>query len=106
LLALRRSPLGTFDALTTSGVSQLLRALAVTAGIKKRVHPHLLRHSFATWALTHGMNPLTLAQIPDPERLRPPDASDVVPLRRCALGQTDAFMKPCRRLVAGCCHAS
>ena len=62
-LALRRSPLGTFDALTTSGVSQLLRALAVTAGIKKRVHPHLLRHSFATWALTRGMNPLTLAQI-------------------------------------------
>lgn len=62
-LALRRSPLGTFDALTTSGVSQLLRALAITADIKKRVHPHLLRHSFATWALTRGMNPLTLAQI-------------------------------------------
>jgi integrase len=62
-LALRRSPLGTFDALTTSGVSQLLHALAVAAGIKKRVHPHLLRHSFATWALTRGMNPLTLAQI-------------------------------------------
>jgi integrase/recombinase XerD len=47
----------------SSGVSQLLHALAVTAGIKKRVHPHLLRHSFATWALTRGMNPLTLAQI-------------------------------------------
>jgi integrase/recombinase XerD len=62
-LALRRSPVGTFDALTTSGVSQLLRALAITAGITKRVHPHLLRHSFATWALTRGMNPLTLAQI-------------------------------------------
>jgi integrase/recombinase XerD len=62
-LALRRSPEGTYDALTTSGVSQLLRALAVAAGIRKRVHPHLLRHSFATWALTRGMNPLTLAQI-------------------------------------------
>jgi integrase/recombinase XerD len=62
-LALRRSPLGTFDPLTTSGVSQLLRVLAVAAGIRKRVHPHLLRHSFATWALTRGMNPLTLAQI-------------------------------------------
>jgi len=60
---LRRSPLATFDALTTSGVSQLLRVLAVAAGIRKRVHPHLLRHSFATWALTRGMNPLTLAQI-------------------------------------------
>jgi integrase/recombinase XerD len=62
-LGLRRSPLGTYDALTTSGVNQLLRLLAGTAGIKKRVHPHLLRHSFATWALTRGMNPLTLAQI-------------------------------------------
>jgi len=62
-LALRRSPLATFDALKTSGVSQLLRVLAVAAGMRKRVHPHLLRHSFATWALTRGMNPLTLAQI-------------------------------------------
>ena len=62
-LALRRSPRGTFDALTTSGVTQLLRVLAPAAGIKKRVHPHPLRHSFATWALTRGMNPLTLAQI-------------------------------------------
>lgn len=62
-LALRRSPFGVFDALTTSGISQLLRILAAGAGIKKRVHPHLLRHSFATWALTRGMNPLTLAQI-------------------------------------------
>jgi integrase len=62
-LALRRSPVGTYDPLTSSGVSQLLRTLAVSAGITKRVHPHLLRHSFATWALTRGMNPLTLAQI-------------------------------------------
>jgi integrase len=62
-LALRRNPLGKFDALTTSGVSQVLRLLAVAAGIKKRVHPHLLRHLFATWALTRWMNPLTLAQI-------------------------------------------
>jgi hypothetical protein len=38
-LGLRRSPLGTYDALTTSGVNQLLRLLAGTAGIKKRVHP-------------------------------------------------------------------
>jgi len=62
-LSLRRAPDGDYSALTTSGVSQLLDVLAQLAGIKKRVHPHLFRHSFATWALTRGMNPLTLAQI-------------------------------------------
>jgi integrase len=27
------------------------------------VYPHLLRHSFATWVLTRGMNPVMLAHI-------------------------------------------
>ena len=62
-LALRRSVAGDFEPLTVSGVSQLLKVNAEAARIRKRVHPHLLRHSFATWALTRGMNPLTLAQI-------------------------------------------
>jgi site-specific recombinase XerD len=64
-LALRRSALGTFDALTTSGVSQLLHALAVTAGVKKRVHPHLLRHSFATWTLTRDPSVELLSTLAD-----------------------------------------
>jgi integrase len=33
------------------------------AGVMKRVYPHLLRHSFATWQLSRGMNPIQLAQI-------------------------------------------
>ena len=37
---------------TESGTS------AELARIKKRVYPHLLRHSFATWQLSHGMNPI------------------------------------------------
>jgi len=44
-------------------VAQLLRTAAWNAGIEKRVYPHLLRHSFATWQLSRGMNPIQLAQI-------------------------------------------
>jgi len=47
-LAVRRSPHGDYPALLTSGVLQLMRGTAERAGMKKRVHPHLLRHSFAT----------------------------------------------------------
>ena len=62
-LSLRRGAAGEYEALTTSGAGQLLRSLADRAGLKKRVHPHLLRHSFATEALRRGMNPVQLAQI-------------------------------------------
>jgi integrase/recombinase XerD len=37
--------------------------LGQVANIEKRVYPHLLRHSFATWQLSRGMNPIQLAQI-------------------------------------------
>lgn len=36
---------------------------AEQAGVRKRVCPHMLRHSYATSALNRGMNPITLAQI-------------------------------------------
>ena len=45
----RRSPrTGDYEPLTSSGVDQLIRDLAVQAGITKRVYPHLFRHSFIT----------------------------------------------------------
>lgn len=62
-LSHRRSPDGEYRPVTRSGILQLLRGLADRAGIAKRVHPHLLRHSFATEALRRGMNPIQLAQI-------------------------------------------
>lgn len=62
-LAGRRNALGGYGPLTTSGVLQLLRGAADRAGIKRRVHPHLLRHSFATEAIRRGMNPAQLAQL-------------------------------------------
>lgn len=62
-VSLRRGRNGFYEPLTPSGVAQLLRGLAQKAGITHRVHPHLLRHSFATEALRRGMNPVQLAQI-------------------------------------------
>lgn len=58
------------DALTESGVLQLVHGAAERAGITKRVHPHLLRHSFVTEALRRGMNPIQLTRIVGHESLR------------------------------------
>src|SRR5205807_4939501 len=35
---------GEYEPLTKSGVEQMVRTVAVMAGIRRRVHPHLLRH--------------------------------------------------------------
>lgn len=62
-ISLRRRPGGDHGPLTASGVEQLIQDLGVRAGISRRVYPHLLRHSYATWALNRGMNPVMLAHI-------------------------------------------
>jgi len=69
-VGLRRGRSGDFEPLTRSGVLQLVRGAAERAGITKRVHTHLLRHSFITNALRAGMNPLILARIAGHSSLR------------------------------------
>ena len=63
-LTLRRGrDSGKLDAITESAVEQMIRALGEVAGIRKRVYPHLVRHSFATDYLRRGGNPILLQQI-------------------------------------------
>ena len=62
-LTLRRRPSGDFEPLGQAGLGQMIETLGESAGLNKRVYPHLLRHSFATWTLTRGMNPIQLANI-------------------------------------------
>jgi site-specific recombinase XerD len=54
---------GDYEPLTESGVQQLVRDLGERASLKKRVHPHVFRHSAATHMLRRGMNPLLVAQV-------------------------------------------
>jgi site-specific recombinase XerD len=72
-LGLRRSKLGVFEPLTTSGVEQLVRSGGDRAGIRDaatRCHPHMLRHSFVTNALRRGMNPMNVKQFVGHSSLR------------------------------------
>ena len=54
---------GEFQPLTLRGLEQMIQALAKEAGISKRVYPHLLRHSFGTYAMGRNENALTVAKI-------------------------------------------
>lgn len=59
----RRAATGEHEPLTESGAEQLIGNLGELAGIKRRVYPHLLRHSMATDFLRRGGNPILLQQI-------------------------------------------
>jgi integrase/recombinase XerD len=59
----RSSDSGDYAPLTQSGVQQMISELGYAAGMTRRVHPHLFRHSMATDFLRRGGNPLLLQQI-------------------------------------------
>ena len=59
----RNASTGDYEPLTPSGVQQLVRVLGQRVGLPQRVYPHLFRHSFVTWALAQGMNPVQLAEV-------------------------------------------
>ena len=62
-ISLRRGPSGEYEPLTSNGVYQVVKDAVSRAGIRKRVHPHLLRHSWMTEMLRHGMSPIQLSII-------------------------------------------
>lgn len=51
------------DPLTPNGVYQVIADAVTRAGLTKRVHPHLLRHSWMTEMLRQGMSPIQLSLI-------------------------------------------
>lgn len=56
----RRSP---YKQLTRFAVEKMVRELGVKAGIKQRVFPHKLRHTFATNALESGLELMSIAKL-------------------------------------------
>lgn len=62
-LTSRRGPGGLFDPLTQWGIHQIVSDTAARAGIRRRVHAHLLRHSWMTEMVRQGVNPLQLSVI-------------------------------------------
>jgi len=63
-LTTRRSPsTGDYEPVAARSVQNMIHFAASSAGIERAVHPHLFRHSYATWALRRGMNPLQLQRI-------------------------------------------
>jgi site-specific recombinase XerD len=63
-LSERRSPRsGQHEPLNVSGVLHLMRLLGEKAELPIRSNPHMLRHSFATWALRQHMDSIQLARI-------------------------------------------
>lgn len=58
LFANLRAP---YDAMHTRSIQKLIRELGARAGLPEHIHPHLLRHTFATIALNNGMD-ITIIQ--------------------------------------------
>ncbi len=62
-VGLRRLHDGTYRTPGRGSIERMVRDAAAQAGIKRRVHPHLLRHSAITHQLRRGMNPLLVAKV-------------------------------------------
>lgn len=58
----RRSTYG-YDRVTVSGVQAMIHFAALESGIKKRIHPHLLRHTAITRMMVSGMNSFVVSAV-------------------------------------------
>ena len=63
LALLRSGRTGRYEPLQRKAVQLMLLDVARRAGIRKRVYPHLFRHSFVTFVHQHGMDVGTIAHI-------------------------------------------
>jgi site-specific recombinase XerD len=54
---------GDYEAVQPRSIENMITAAGEAAKLERSVHPHLFRHSFATWCLRRGMNPMQLQDI-------------------------------------------
>lgn len=52
-----------YEPLKPRAIQRIIHALSERAGLEARVHPHLLRHTFATHALNSGMDVTVIQQL-------------------------------------------
>lgn len=62
-VTLDRRPSGDYEPIGERTLQELIAALGRKAGLEKRVHPHLFRHSLATNLLRRNVNPLQVRDI-------------------------------------------
>jgi integrase len=62
-VTLDRRPSGDHEPIAESTLQGMLAALGRKAGVEKRVHPHLFRHSLATNLLRRNVNPVQVRDI-------------------------------------------
>jgi integrase/recombinase XerD len=93
-LASRCGYRGEYEPLTVGGVYQVVKDAASRARLNKRIHPHLLRHSWMTEMLRCGMNPIQLTMIAGA-------STEVIAQHYAHLTKDDAYDAMIRVLTAG-----
>jgi integrase len=62
-VSLRRGRSGEYEPLQISGLEQMVRELARTAGIRRRVWPHMFRHTYITFLLQRGVDATKIRRV-------------------------------------------
>lgn len=89
--ASRRTGFGLYEPLQEDGVKKLVAMAGRRAQLDRRVHPHLLRHSWMTEMLRRRMNPIQLAVVAGASQ-------DVIATHYEHLTEQDAYQSVMRAL--------